>query len=609
MRRAKKALASTNRCEAKHTEDTLSASTRQSSNPPEFQDPAIKALAPEQAERQFAGVPEHEVDLVEGAVLAIGSAPGNDIGVGNPALARHHAQIERVGGRLRLTDLEGSEVLVNDRPIDGAAWLTPGDSLRIGRIRLTIGAGTVRYRDPAGALLIGRRRRRTLPDALINNMAGFDGVPIEPPQPLPANVSRPAVFAVLRRRNFTLLWLAQLISELGSGFTLAAASVLIYRLTGSALNVGLLMIATAIPSLLVGPIAGVFVDRWDRRRTMIVADLLRVGLLAVLPFAISFSIGWLYAIVIVTKVISKFFWPAQASLLPETAPDDELIAANALIAISTFGARAFGFAASGLIVSFLSIEWAFYLDALTFALSATCILLIRTAPFVSARQTSVRAVAHELNAGVRFLGSVHALRSLFLIYLPVFTMTGFAATILLPFTLRALHGTEFDYGVLAAMESVGLVAGSLLMARLADRLREGQWIALSFMGMGLAAIVFSQVLAVPAAIAILMLGGLLSAPSVVARQLVIQQHTPREMRGRVNSAFIVTRDTVFMVGMAATGLADLYSPRLLYLASALVILACGWLTLTLPGLRQPLAEWRQVLPMLRVMPPASQESR
>jgi MFS family permease len=459
-------------------------------------------------------------------------------------------------------------------------------------------------------LLIGKRRARALPDALINNMAGFDGVPTEPAQPLPnpSDIARPTVFAVLRRRNFTLLWLAQLISELGSGFTLAAASVLIYRLTGSALNIGLLMIATAVPSLFVGPVAGVFVDRWDRRRTMIVADLLRLGLLATLPFAISFSIGWLYAIVILTKVISKFFWPAQASLLPETAPDDELGAANALIAISTFGARAFGVAASGLIVSFLSIESAFYLDALTFAVSAGCIFLIRSAPFASASQTSVAAVARELRAGVRFFTGIPALRSLFLIYIPVFTMTGFGSTVLLPFTLRALHGTELDYGLLAGMESVGLVIGSLLMARLGGMLREGQWIALSFIGMGLAAIVFSQMIAVPVAIAILTLGGVLSAPSVVARQQVIQQHTPRDMRGRVNSAFIVTRDTVFMIGMAATGLADLYSPQLLYLGAALVILACGWLTLALPGLRQPLAEWRQVFRMRRTTLPSRSES-
>ena len=416
------------------------------------------------------------------------------------------------------------------------------------------------------------------------------------------------MIAILRQRNFALLWLGGLISFVGDWVLFIALPVYVYDLTGSALATGGMFIAQTAPRLLLGSIAGVFVDRWDRRRTMIAADLLRVVLIAAIPLAISFSIAWLYAIVILTKVISKFFWPAQASLLPETAPDDELVAANALIAISTFGARAFGFAASGLILSFLSIEWAFYLDALTFAISAGCIFLIRSAPFAAASQASVAAVARELRAGAHFLTSIPVLRSLFLIYIPVFTMTGFGTTVLLPFTLRALQGTEFDYGVLAGMESVGLVAGSLLMARLTDRLREGQWIALSFIGMGLAAIVFSQAPAIPVAIAILTIGGVLSAPSVVARQLLIQNNTPRDMRGRVNSAFIVTRDTVFMLGMAATGLADLYSPRLLYLCSALVILTCGWLTLALPGLRHPLTEWRQVFRVRLAMPHSNRES-
>lgn len=179
-------------------------------------------------------------------------------------------------------------------------------------------------------------------------MIGFDGVPSEPAQPLPnlptyrGRRSSPSCGGATLRCYGS----PSLFQSLAAA-TLAAASVLIYSLTGSALNVGLLMIATAVPSLFVGPIAGVFVDRWDRRRTMIVADLLRVALLAALPFATSFSIAWLYAIVIVTKVISKFFWPAQASLLPDRA-EEELVAANALIAISTFGARAFGFAVSGL---------------------------------------------------------------------------------------------------------------------------------------------------------------------------------------------------------------------------------------------------------------------
>ena len=89
---------------------------------------------------------------------------------------------------------------------------------------------------------------------------------------------RPSTFAVFRRRNFTLLWIAQFISTMGSGLTAIASSILVYRMTGSALSVGLMMLATALPGLFVGLIAGVFVDRFDRRRIMIAANLICAAL-------------------------------------------------------------------------------------------------------------------------------------------------------------------------------------------------------------------------------------------------------------------------------------------------------------------------------------------
>src|SRR5215813_9909165 len=103
----------------------------------------MEAPETERAGQLNTGAPERELRLVEGAALAIGSAPDNDLGMGNPLLAPHHARIERVDGRLRLTDLAGGDVLVNDTPIGGAAWLAPGDIVRIGRLRLTVGPDAV----------------------------------------------------------------------------------------------------------------------------------------------------------------------------------------------------------------------------------------------------------------------------------------------------------------------------------------------------------------------------------------------------------------------------------------------------------------------------------
>jgi MFS family permease len=132
---------------------------------------------------------------------------------------------------------------------------------------------------------------------------------------------RPSAFAVFRRRNFTLPWIAQLISEAGAALAALAASILVYRLTGSTLSVGLMLVATALPSLFVGLVAGVFVDRSDRKRIMIAADLIRAVLIGALPLLVPFGIAWLYIIVVVSSAVGQFFNPAHASLLPETASE------------------------------------------------------------------------------------------------------------------------------------------------------------------------------------------------------------------------------------------------------------------------------------------------
>jgi MFS transporter, DHA3 family, macrolide efflux protein len=409
-------------------------------------------------------------------------------------------------------------------------------------------------------------------------------------------------FAVFRNRNFTLMWTGQLISTIGSALTSLAASILIFRLTGSALSVGLMLMATAVPSIVVGLIAGVFVDRYDRKRIMIAADVVRAGLVVLIPLLIPHNIAWLYIIVMLSSAVGQFYDPAHESMLPEIASDEELAAANSLMAISSFGATAIGFAASGLIASRFPIEWAFYLDGLSFVLSAVCILLIRIARFEAAEKTGVAMVWRNLRAGARFLFNTSILRSLLIVSIPVFVSFGLSNALLLPFALRALGATEFEYGLQEGLTSVGFVVGSLLMARYSDRLREGQWIAISYLGMGLAGVVYSQMTGVAPAIVVVTLSGFINAPSAIARRLVIQRNTPRELRGRVNSAFFVSRDMLFLVGMAAAGLADVVDVRVIYLVSAVMLLGAGVWVLFMPGLGRPAAEWRRAMNLLRTAP-------
>jgi hypothetical protein len=177
------------------------------------------------------------------------------------------------------------------------------------------------------------------------------------------------------------------------------------------------------------------------------------------------------------------------------------------------------------------IAWVFYLDALSFVLSAVCIGLVGITPLAMDEVTNVASVLRNLRAGVRFLADSAILRSLLIVSVTIFLSYGLWNVLLLPFALRALHATEFEYGLQEGLTSVGFVLGSLLMVRIADQLREGQWIAIGVLGMAIAGVAYALVGSILLAIALVMVSGFMNAPSAVGRRLVVQRNTPRETRG------------------------------------------------------------------------------
>lgn len=410
---------------------------------------------------------------------------------------------------------------------------------------------------------------------------------------------RPSPFSVFRKRDFRLLWSAQLVSTIGTALTDLAAGILVFRLTGSALSVGLMFMATSIPTLFIGLIAGVFVDRYDRRKIMVIADLLRAAIVFSIPFLIQLNILFLYLAVAAVSSISQFFNPANDAVLPEVATDEELTAANSWIMISSFGSTSIGFALSGLLATAFDIHWAFYLDALTFLFSALCLVFVRVGKIQVEGDTSVGVVIANLKEGVSTLVRTPLLRSLFLTGVPVYLAFGLWNVLLLPFAIKALHATEFEYGLQEGLTSVGFVVGSLLMARFAERFREGSWIVVSTIAMGIAGILYGVASSILIAIVLVAISGFFNAPSSISRRVLMQRNTPRELRGRVFSAFAVARDVVFLIGIALAGLADIIDVRILIVASSFVLILAGLWTAIVPGLGQPAAEWRRAMSALR----------
>lgn len=405
-------------------------------------------------------------------------------------------------------------------------------------------------------------------------------------------------FAIFRKPSFTRMWLAQLLSTIGDSFTMISAGIIIYQRTGSALSVGLMMMVTSIPTLLIGMIAGVFVDRFDRKRIMIVADITRGVLVFSVPFLIHYNIVWIYVITFLSSAITTFFAPAYDSVIPELASDEELTAANSMIAISSFGSTAVGFAASGLLAAY-SLDMAFYIDAITFFVSAVLVMGISIAPLTVAEATSVSVVIRNLKGGLSYLLSSMILRSALMIALVYSFVVGLGNTLLLPFATTVLNATTFEYGLQEGLTSVGFVVGSLLMAKYAGRMREGLWIVFGLSGMGICYLMYSFSTTVPVAVFVITIAGLMNAPYAVARQTLVQRNTDREVRGRVFGAMMAISRTTMLLGMAAAGLADVYGARAMMEVTAFLTVFTALVAAFAPGIGKPAAEWVRSMGLLR----------
>ena len=143
-----------------------------------------------------------------------------------------------------------------------------------------------------------------------------------------------STFSVFRNRSFSLLWVGQLICGMGTALTTLAASVLVFRLTGTALSVGLMLMATAAPTILVGLLAGVFVDRYDRKRILVTSHVLRALLMFLIPVLVPLNVLWLYALVALSSATARFFESAQASVLPELA-SEAVVLGSEVVAINS----------------------------------------------------------------------------------------------------------------------------------------------------------------------------------------------------------------------------------------------------------------------------------
>lgn len=289
--------------------------------------------------------------------------------------------------------------------------------------------------------------------------------------------------ALMRHRNYALLWTGQLVSLMGDRFHWVAISLWVFAQTGSALSVSYAIIALMLAPALVGFYAGVLVDRLDRRKILVAADLTRAVLVAAIPWLMQQGIAWVYVDLFLVSAASAFFRPAMFAAIPQSVPRERLLQANAFFASMDSATEVFGPALAGLLVAQVGYAAVMYVDAASYLVSAACVAglrLVRVGSANAGKGETGAGVFQSIREGLQYIrrDSVHvALLALLLAGQWVVGLSSLQT----PLAKGVLGITDRQFGWFQSIWGMGLVGASLMMAWYGRYIPRGQTIVLAYL--------------------------------------------------------------------------------------------------------------------------------
>lgn len=377
-------------------------------------------------------------------------------------------------------------------------------------------------------------------------------------------------------RDFWLFFSGQTISNLGTSFTAFALPLLIYKLTGSAMNLALTTVFSMLPYLLFGLVIGAWVDRVDRKRLMISIELLNALLIASISLLATFDrlpLWWIYTLTFISSTIGIAFQSAEFSAIPSLVSQDNLVTANGRIQASYSAAQVAGPLLAGTLVSFMPIYDLLLLDASSFLLSAVTLSLIRI-KFNSEEESKDTNILQDVSEGLRYVLGHPVLRNISIMMALVNFFGTTAFNQLIYFAQDHLHASDSQTGYLFSAGSVGVV----VMGLLAGWFRKRWSFSTVALGALTASAIFQIVFALNRSIWVALplwavtsgLGILFNINTGSLRQAIV----PNQMLGRVISIAGVLAWSAIPLGSYLGGLAieRTGNVSLVYLVTGVIVL-------------------------------------
>lgn len=375
---------------------------------------------------------------------------------------------------------------------------------------------------------------------------------------------RPPVYI---NRNFALLWGGQAVSSLGdfvfdTTLILWIATSIGHGQSWAALAVSGVFISIAAAELLVGPLAGVFVDRWNKRATMLRMDALRailIALLIPLPALVphlppQVSLGTIYAVVLAATICAQFFLPSRLALIGDVVPAEYQARASGMTQVTLNLGVILGPPIAAVLFFGVGVQWALALNAFSFAVSYLAILLVHAPPSATTRIAGVvSGFRHELVEGLRFARHNRVMRTLFITVAIAMLGGGAVNALDIFFVTQNLHAPASLYGLLTGAYGLGALAGAVLAAFFAGRVGVARTFWLSGLALGVIILAYARLTSFWPALVLLTIAGIPQAAVNVAVTPIFLHVTPRELVGRVSAVLDATISLASIISVALAG--------------------------------------------------------
>jgi MFS family permease len=375
---------------------------------------------------------------------------------------------------------------------------------------------------------------------------------------------------ILGNRNFLLLWLGQLFSNFGDRLNQMALVALVYqRNPGSEMALAKLISFTIIPVFIIGPIAGVWVDRLNRKDIMVISDILRGALVLAVPLLINLNqIGLIYVVIFFTFSISRFFIPSKMAIIPDLVPKEKLLMANTLQDTTHMVGNVVGLMAAGFIVNirYVGAIGGFYIDSITFFVSAVLIAMIvlkekeqhrvreEIVTAAHALESSLRtSVVAEMKEGLKSLASYPAMRFITYVFFVLLAGIGAISCVIIVFVQNAFGTSTRHIGFFGTYLVCGLFLGTVVYGRFGHKVDKVRAIFASFVMSGLAVAAFAVLVnSFPNVYLAGLLAGLVGlavSPMMASLNTLTHETIRDDVRGRIFSSLEAVIHLAFMAFM------------------------------------------------------------